>query len=438
MTSRRRFLRAGASLALGLPLLPSLGFAGAAASQATRLVLIIGNNGVVPEDWFPAEVGNAFTLPFSLEPLAPWHDQLAVIHGLHNESAKLQEGNGHTRAGAHILTCSPHIPGQFTTAGGGGFSTGISFDQWLAQEVASDVPLPSLLTGYDIGNGGNGQTPRWRMSHLGYNQPIQPEGDPLLVYNKLTGFLANDKSAAAELVTLQRERRSVLDLAMGDIAALQPELSAVDRQRLDRHLTHLRTVEQRIASAPAPTSCGAGDAPFDSSEIVEATETMRDLLGVGLGCGLTKVTTFQWGGCQNQIRMDWLDGVDTTLGHHHISHLEGDEYDIPMRTVARWQMEQVAGFVRMLEETPNGEGSLLDDTIVLYINTFNQGKKHRMDDLPILLVGGANTGLRLGQSIEMNGRAHNDLYLTIAHAMGRPIDTFGNPKLEQAPIGALL
>lgn len=438
MTSRRTFLRAGASLALGLPLLPSLGFAGAPAARATRLMIIIGNNGVVPETWFPTEVGTNFTLPDSLQPLAKWKHQLAVVHGLHNESAKLQEGNGHTRAGAHILTCAPHIPGQFTTAGGGGFSTGISIDQWLAQEIAADVPVPSLITGYDIGNGGNGQTPRWRMSHLGNNQPIQPDGDPLLVYNRITGFLAEDKEAIRALTNLQRERRSVLDLAIDDIQSLTPQLSPIDRQRLDRHMTHLRTVEQRIASAPAPGSCGAGEAPTDSSEIVESTANMRDLLGIALGCGLTKVTTFQWGGCQNQIPMNWLPGVETTLGHHHMSHLENEEYDIPMGIVARWQMEQVAGFVQMLEDTPQGDGSLFDDTIVLYINTFNQGKKHRMDDLPILLLGGENTGLRLGQSIEMGGRAHNDLYLTIAHAMGLPIDTFGNPKLEQAPIGALL
>ncbi len=436
--TRRRVLRAGAALTIGLPFLPSLAPKAAASGDELpkRLLILLSANGVVPEDFFPAQVGQDFSLPFSTAPLEPFREQLLVLDGIDSKTYLNQSGNGHTKAGSHTLTCVPHItPHQYTKGGGGSHSTGISIDQEIAN--ANATPIHSLQVGYKIGSGAIGETPRQTFSSLGYNQPLQPQGDPQQVFDQLAGFVADGATGAAELERLRAQQRSVLDLAMRDIEALQPSLSAVDAQRLDRHLTQVRELEQSLADAPPALGCEPIEAPGTDLGLVGTTEAMRDLIALAFRCDLTRVATFQWAGAQSGLRYTEI-GVEGE-SHHEFSHYSGNAYDEPMRRITRFHIEQMAGFADALAGIEDDETcTALDNTIVVYINPHRTGNGHQATGLPIVTVGGSNLGLRGGESMNMDGASLNDLYITLANALGVPLTTFGDPQWVDGGLPSLL
>lgn len=444
--NRRRFLRAGASLTIGLPWLASLDRSASASTVnpfPKRLVFVIGSNGVVPGDWFPEQTGPNFTLPYSLQPLSGFTDRMIVFQGLENASAKDQGGNPHTKAGSHTLTGAAHIPNQFNAGGGGGFSTRISIDQEVANQIGAQNPMHSLLTGVDIGSGSNGETPRARFSYLGHNMPVAPTGNPGQVFDSLSDFTGgggpNPDSEAIR--QLRAEQRSILDLAMDDIDALNAKLSAVDRQRMDNHLTHLRALEQSIANLPDPDeldpACAALDPPAGGNGIEATTRKMFDLIAFALRCDITRVATFQWAGAQSALNYDFLDGVPDGR-HHQISHNNGNSYNTPMRAIARFHAEQVAYLAGLLDAIPEGEGTVLDNTILVHLNTLSQGNNHNFSNIPVLTIGSAGGALDVGRTVQFSGRSLNDLYITLGQAMGAELDTFGDPKHVDGPLSSVL
>ncbi len=453
--TRRRFLRAGASLTIGLAIqgspmvsLASLTGAGRSARAEPgdfprRVVFLIGSCGVVPGDWFPGQTGTDFTLPYSLQPLAAYKDRMLVIKGLENASAKMQGGNPHTKAGSHTLTGAKHIPGQFTKGGGGGFSTRISIDQELAQQIGSDSPIGSLLTGVDIGAGDNGETPRGRFSYLGHNMPVAPSGNPSQVFGQLADFTGGSLPGEdpEAILRLRAEQRSILDLAMDDIHDLEASLSAVDRQRLDNHLTHLRALEQSIANLPDPgdlsEACSELDDPGNGGGIGGETSKMLELIAFAFQCDITRVATFQWAGAQSTLRYGFLGGVPDS-SHHGISHNDGGAYNTPMREIARFHAEQTAALADLLDAVPEGDGTLLDNTIIVHLNTLGQGNNHSFSDIPVLTVGSGGGGLDVGRAVQLNDRTLNDFYITLAQALGVDMTTFGDPEHVQGPLGTLL
>ncbi|MEM7160562.1 MAG: DUF1552 domain-containing protein [Myxococcota bacterium] len=444
-TTRRRFLRAGASLTIGLPWLASLTRPARAepGEFPRRVVFLIGSCGVVADDWFPDQTGTDFTLPYSLEPLQAYQDRMLVLKGLENASARNQSGNPHTKAGSHTLTGARHIPGQFNGGGGGGFSTRISIDQELAQQPGNTSPVASLLTGVNIGAGDNGETPRGRFSYLGHNMPVAPSGDPQQVFNQLSGFTGGSLPGEDPdaILRLRAERRSILDLAMDDIHELEPSLSAVDRQRLDHHLTHLRALEQSIANLPDPDdvsqACAEFDDPGSSDGIEDGTRKMLELTAFALRCDITRVATFQWAGAQSSLRYGFLEGVPDER-HHGISHNDGNAYNTPMRQIARFHAEQTAVLADLLDAAPEGEGTLLDNTIIVHLNTLGRGNNHSFSDIPVLTVSGSGSGLDVGRSLQLQDRSLNDFYITLGRALGVNMTTFGDPEHVQGPIDTLL
>jgi hypothetical protein len=440
--SRRRFLRAGASLAVGLPWLASLSEPRAAHDGfAHRLVFIFGTNGVVEDDWFPAQAGPDFVLPFSSAPLDPFRDRLVIYQGLQNRAARIQGGSPHTKAGSSTLTGAAHIEGQFELGGGGGFSTRSSIDQELAPLIGGGTPIGTLLTGIDIGLGASGETPRSRLSYAGYNQPVEPIGSASQIFAQLSGFLGGGgPQANAEIMRLRDQRRSVLDLAMGDIEALDGSLSAVDRARLDHHLTHLRQLEQSIGALPSPDeadpACIWLDEPGPVTHVTERTRQMLDLIAFALRCDITRIATFQWSGCQSAINYGFLPNTPD-YAHHALSHVAGPEYYHGMREIARYHCEQVAYFADLLDQTPEGERTLLDHTIVVHLNTMNYGETHTLQNLPVSTIGG--TGLLAGgQVLSYPDRTLNDFHITLAQALGVPMTTFGDAEHVTGPLTAAL
>lgn len=435
--SRRRILRAGAALTVGLPFLPSIHQRASASTGEARkrFVVFLGSNGVVPDEFFPSNTGSDFTLPYSTAPLEALRDQLMILDGIDSKSWDAQNGNPHTRAGAHTLTCAPHIePFQYTN-GPGSHSTEISIDQEIAK--ANPMPIGSLQVGYDVTAGENGATPRTQYSSLGYNQPLQPQENPQQVFDQLSGFVAGDSDAAAAIERLRLEERSILDLAMADIQGLQPQLGAVDSQRLEKHLTRVRELEQALADAPSPLGCNPIDEPGANMGLLATTDAMRDLMTLAFTCDMTRVATFQWGGGQSAVKYGAIGVEDKS--HHGLSHNNGNSYSDPFREITKYQMEAVASFASGLADIEDGEDcTVLDNTVVLYVNSLRTGYNHNPNGLPIVVVGGSNLGLKGNQSFDFDGASLNDLYITLANATGVPIDTFGDPQWVDGGLPQLL
>ena len=362
--NRRTLLRGGAGIALALPALEIFQSSRASAQTADplRLFVVFHGNGVNKNDWYPSATGSGYQTTESLAPLADFKERMIVTSGIAGKSAKAQGGNPHTKGGSHLLTGSPHIDGQFSKGGGGGFSTSISFDQEVARLIRGGTPIPSLVMGPKADEGAVGETPRARISYLGRNQPVTPEHRPSVLFDQIVRQIpespgdGQDSGPTPEDLRLIREqRRSVLDFVMDDVTQLQTRLGASDRERLEEYLTHLREIEESIST----DDIGGGNDPMarqcerpgplanisnvkDDAEVPRVTSQMMGLSRIALQCDLTRVVTFQFQGAQSPINYSRindpiLNGVRNN-NHHGISH-DGPLSD--MTKIAKWHSAQV-------------------------------------------------------------------------------------------------
>ena len=433
----RRSLLLGGAAAVSLPWLPSLGRTQAAGNRAKRLVFVMTSNGVSGDDWFP-ETGRDFVFPYSTEPFQSYRDRLMVVQGVENSSAREQSGNPHSKAGSHTLTGAPHIPNQFANGGDSGFATSISIDQHIAGELATPGSVASLITGVETDAGTNGVTARQNFSYAGRNMPVATEENAQRIFARLVPFTgtgtSDDGGAAARLVA---ERRSVLDSALSDIQSLQRRLSAADRRRLDGHLTQLRAIETRLVSVPmGPQQCATPEEPDSVNGLRNKGRLLMDLMAFAFRCNITPVATFQWGSSQDAIRYTpIIDGLPD-LTHHNLSHKNGGEYDRVMREVARFHAEETAYMLDTLDSFDEDDGTVLDNTLVVHMNTLNRGNTHNFRDLPIIIAGGTRV-LDVGRSVNVGSRSLNDLHITLANLMGVEMTTFGSEEFVEGPIEAL-
>lgn len=431
----RRNILLGGAAAISLPWLPSLGRTQAAEDAPKRIVFVMTSCGVSGDNWFPNE-GRDFTFPFSTEPFQPYRDRLMVVQGLENSSARDQRGNAHSKCGSHTLTGAPHIPNQFANGGDGGFSTSISIDQHIAQELASPGGVASILTGVETDAGTNGVTARQNFSYSGRNMPVPPEENARRIFSRLVPFTGTPDGgdAAARLIA---ERRSVLDLAISDINSLERRLSVSDRRRLDAHLTQLRSIEARLTVTPTgPQQCETPEEPENATGLRERSRQLMDLIVFAFRCNITPVATFQWGSGQDAIRYNQvIDGLPNA-SHHNLSHSEGGEYDRVMRQVARFHSEESAYLLSGLDAFDEEDGTVLDNTLVVHLNTLNRGNTHDFRNLPVIVAGGTRA-LDVGRSIDVGSRSLNDFYITLAATMGIEMTTFGDEAHVEGPIEAL-
>ncbi len=454
--NRRSLLRGGAAIALSLPALQLFREQRGMAQEGNvpkRLIVIFHGNGIRSEDWYPDTTGTSYDLKEGLKPLAAFQDRMIVTHGIHNESAKDQGGNPHTKSAPHLLTGVRHIDGQFTKGGGGGFATDISFDQALAAEIRGNTPIPSLLMGPKADEGAVGETPRARISYSGRNQPLTPEHRPQALFDRIVMHTDDggeiDPAAEAEAALIRKQRKSVLDFVGGEVSSLQTRLGTEDKARLEEYLTHLREMEEQIqvdrpTDGSGPT-CSPPDGldPIgnvkDDSNVPAVTRQMLTMTKFALECDITRVAAFQWAGSQSSINYSRindpiLNGVSNG-NHHGISH-DGPFGDITK--IAKWHSQQVADFCTSLDSVDEGNGTLLDNSVILYCNELSDGDRHDFNNLPFVLIGGAGGALKSGRSIKFGGKSNNDLFLALFQAFGINRSTFGDPKYTNGPLTDIL
>lgn len=410
------------------------------AGAPRRIGFLYFPNGAAMQDWVPEQVGGGFRLPFSLEPLAPIRDRVLVLSGLDKPNSR--QGDGHYAKTANFLTGMPVAK----TTGAKLSSGGVSVDQLIARSLAGQTPLPSLeLSTEPIVSGVDSNVGFTRIygGHISWEsagRPLARELDPRLVWERLFAGGSSLDSRGRRL------RGNLLDHVLEDARDVRRQLSRDDRPKLDEFLDSVRAVEQRLDYAgrtdrppPDPAALGVEAPAGIPRDPREHVALMLDMLVLAYRTDSTRVASFMFANDVSNRNFSFLDGVRS--GHHETSHHEGKQEKLEQyRRITRWHVEQFAGFVQRLAEIPEGEGTLLDSTMLLCGSSMSDGNSHSPDNLPILVAGGGGGTLSGGRHLAYEGdRPLCDLHLALARRMGLAIDAFGDstgPLADLGPEGA--
>lgn len=422
-TSRREFFRhlgIGAAAVPFLLNLPSLGFANNTGRRKQRLVIVFSPNGVVPKTFWPDEEGELTGFKDSLRPLEPFRDRTLVLKGVCDKVRG--DGDSHMRGIGCLLTGIELFPGNIQ--GGSdtpaGWASGLSIDQEIRNYLQADPETRTRFGSLEFGVLVPERADTWtRMVYAGPNKPIAPIDDPYRMFSKLYGRLKDRESL-----------RSVLDDLRDDLRKVESVVSAEDRRLLQEHATFVREMEQDLRStedvghAVPELEPGVRD---ENDQMPRISRMQVDLMVNSFVADFARVATLQFTNSVGQAKMRWIDVDD---GHHELSHKpdEDEESQDKLTRINAWYCEQVAYLARRLAETPEpgGEGSLLDNTLIVWTNELGKGNSHTLDNIPFVLVGNG-LDFRMGRSIRYRKVSHNRLLLSLAHGMGHRIERFGNP-----------
>ncbi|MFN9813750.1 MAG: DUF1552 domain-containing protein [Deltaproteobacteria bacterium] len=414
-----------------------------------RLLVFFTPNGTIREEWVPDGGETDFTFRRILAPLEAHRDRLLVLSGLDTLSTREGPGDGHQKGMGHVLTGVELLPGD--TMGGCdtcppvSWSGGISIDQLIAGHIAETVvrPYRSIEAGVLCGDSENVWT---RMSYRGASDPLPPESNPWALFTRLFGDPSVDLEATRRRATL---RRSVLDHNRRDFERLRVELGREDRERLDRHLAMIRDLETRLGSGGAvgercarPELGGMIDFTADAN-VGPLLDAQIDNLTMAFACDLTRVASIQ---CTNSVGNIRFDAIGIPDRHHDLSH-EGDSNAEAIDKIVRintFYAERFAHLLERLSSIPEGSagGTMLDHTLVVWVNELGRGNSHSLDDIPFVLAGnvpdamGAPT-FRTGRFLQFAERTHNDLWTRLAQAFGVEIERFGDPRHSGGPLEGL-
>ena len=428
---RRTFLR-GAGTALALPLLdamfPAFGSPAETASKtATRLSFFTVPNGIIMDKWTPAAVGNGFELTPVLEPLAAFKDRMLVLGGLaSNEARKLEfEINGD-----HPRACSAYLTGTHPKmTSGADIRCGVSADQIAARELGKHTQLASLEIGLESTLIGACES---AYSCVYYNTivwstpttPLPTENRPRAIFERLVGDSTKPSERAARLA----ENRSILDLVSEDLKRLMRSVGETDRFKLDQYADAVRSVERRIQVTEEQSSrelpkiekpIGIPDKFSDYAKL------MLDLQVLAFQGDITRVSTFVFGHEMTGRAYPELGFGDP---HHSLTHHQGAAEKISkIVRINVFHAQLFQYFLEKMQSAPDGDGKLLDHSLIVYGSPLSDGNMHMHKDLPVALVAGGVAGIRGGRHIRYPQETPMaNLYLALLEKLGIEVEKFGD------------
>ena len=381
-------------------------------------------NGVIPGQWFPTAEGRAFEYSPSLKPLERFREQVLVLSGLDSippPPPGERQYNNHADASTRFLT--DVTPSRSLRAG-------VSIDQVLAKHVGQDTALPSMelaLESVDSGSScdfGRSCVYTGTIAWEGPTQPLPMEHDPSAAFVRLFGDGTADAQARQARA---RQKGSILDSLLDEVSRLQASVSAPDRSRLSGYLESVRDVERRIQKAVAFNIAEPSfDRPAGVPDTFEAhARLMFDLQWLAYQGDVTRVITFMIG---REFSGRTYPGIGVPDAHHPISHHQRDP--IRMEKCAKINHHHVAlfsEFVEKLQGTPDGDGTLLDHVAIIYGAGMSEGNGHVPENLPILVVGGANGRIAGGRHVKFaKGTPLANFHLSLLDRFGVRIDQHGN------------
>jgi Protein of unknown function (DUF1552) len=422
-SSRRSFLRMLGAAGVASPLALTLGRSAiAGGNDNVKAMFVYVPDGVIPSLWHPTGGTTDFTLPQMSAPLEAVKDHLVFVRGL-----KMYAGGATHEGGvAKLLTGDGPV----------------SLDIFLGEQLGAETPHKSV----QLGVATNFQNGSGSMSYIGPAQQVAPDDNPLSAFERLFGDLQGPKGPPPGPDWDKIRATSVIDRSLGDLQRLRTRLGATERDKLDIHLAALQEVEAQIKG----TVTGSCDAVVWNSEGFAVSETdfypktyekeehfalvgklQMDLAVLALSCGVTRVSSLMW---SHPVSPTRVPGIGATAANHDASHYGADlGGPLALDYIAHKQFfcEQLAYLVQQLQATPDGDGTLLDNTILFMGTDINDGNQHDHDDMPFVLAGRAAGQLATGRSLDYRGtaggedEAHSKLLVSIANMAGVSIEEFG-------------
>ena len=426
---RRTFLR-GMGTAVALPFLEAMtpAFA-AAATPITRVAFLYTANGVIMQDWTPQQEGAGFALSKTLQPVAPFRDQLLVVSGLaHRNGEALGDGPGdHARAGASWLT---GVHPKKTR--GADIQNGISVDQMLAQDIGRSTPLPSLELGLEdvrmVGGCDSGYSCAYSNT-LSWSSPTTPlpyETNPRRVFERLFGD--GETTDPVLRAVRARQNQSLLDFVLDDALRLSPSLGAGDRGKLSDYLDAVREVERRTQNTERQDTVDlpALDRPDGVPPTFEEhVQVMSDLIAIAFQADLTRVVTLMYSreGGNRTYR-----SIGVPDAHHGLSHYQNDPSRMAqLQLIDQHHVAMLAYFLGKLQAAQDEGGSLLDHSIVVYGSSLSDSNRHLHDNLPTLVAGGGAGAIRGGRHVRYpTGTPMTNLFVTMLDRVGADREQIGD------------
>jgi hypothetical protein len=425
--SRRTFLR-GAGITLALPFLESMVPAGTALAQTAargkaRFGAIYFPHGATMDKWTPAADGTDFALSEILQPLEPFMTQVNVISDLSHPQAY----GGGSATSNHNRSAATFLSGAHAEAGPKPH-LGITMDQFAARHIGQDTPLPSLELMIEEAtlSCGDGLSCAYRdtISWQNATAPLPMENNPQVVFEKLFG----DGNTEAERSARRRQAVSLLDSVVGEVSSLQATLPAVDRSRLDQYLGDIREVERRIqkASQESATDLALPTLPTGVPRDVEAhIKLMLDLQVLAWQADITRVTTLLMAKeLSNAVYpKSGVRDAFHILSHHSNLRENMDRFAV----LNRYHVSLFVYLLEKLRSIPDGDGTLLDHSMVLYGSAMSDGNQHNHGPLPVILGGGASGTLKGGRHLRNpKDTTMSNLLLAMLDKLGVPTEKFGD------------
>jgi uncharacterized protein DUF1552 len=420
--SRRTVLR-GMGVSIALPLLDAMipartALANTAAAPNPRMGFIYFPHGAIMSRWAPASTGKDYEMTQILKPLEPFREHMTIVSGLRNKAG--ESPSPHAIIAGTWLGCVPPTPTQAPHAG-------TSADQVAAQHIGQDTTLPSLeLAGED---GGGACDPTYGCAYSGtiaFRTPTQPlpmEHNPRKVFYQLFG----QGDTAEERHMIVNETESILDSTKDSAAQLQNELGPADRAMLTDYMDSVREIERRVQKQKEKEHSGIKlpNAPAGiNQDFGKQLDNMFELIALAYQANVTRVTTFM---IAKEVSMRTYNQIGVSDAFHPLSHHQNDATKLDkLAKIQTYHTEAFARFIKRLSTTPDGDGTLLDHSILLYGSNMSNSDMHNNDPLPSAVLGRGYGKIKGGQHLHYpQDTPHANLLLTLLVRAGIPVEKHG-------------
>ncbi|MDE3196282.1 MAG: DUF1552 domain-containing protein [Acidobacteriota bacterium] len=427
--NRRTFLRGMGTAAVALPFLDAMSPAMAATvKQPVRMAFFYVPNGIIMDGWNPEYEGKFQELPRALKSLEPFKDDMLQIGNLtHNTGRALLDG-----AGDHGRCCGSYLTGVQVKKSMVDIHNSISFDQIVANHIGRETRFPSLELGMEdarqAGDCDSGYSCAYtnNLAWRNETQPLPPTLDPRALFERLFG--SGQPMTPEERRRQAFYRRSILDYVTDDTHKLEATLGPTDKRKLDEYLSSIREVERQIERAEKDNKQidPHMDKPYGiPADFAEHFKMMSNMVAIAFQADQTRIITFLMTreGTSRPYRE-----LGIPDGHHPLTHHRNQpELMEKVRKINEYHVQQFAGLIEKLKNTKEGDGSLLDNSMIVYGAGLSDGNRHLHEDLPTVIVGKGGNYFRTGRRLIVRRETPMcNLFLTMMDRMGVPTDQFGD------------
>ncbi len=465
--TRRRLIQSLGIGAAASPLIPLLNADAQTAARPKRLLLLYTPDGAPAQnynttvDWKPTGAETAFTFQMIHAPLQPFAAKIVVPWGLTLTAGGAGEAHAFGMAGLWTGTTLPG-PGSGASFDGGngnltGWGAAESIDQTIAkafgpnmpyQRAANDANPETKYRSLALGVQCQGPNTLNRMTYTAANAPITPEVNPKAAFDRIfagvmPGTTTTPPPTTTEDPAITRnrnEQKALVDVLKVDLAKIRTRVGAADYQKIDQHLEGVLAMERRLGTATTGTTpsapvaaCTIGTAPASNSTFPLQITQMMDIVTHAFACDVTRVMTLQLSYAFSHVLHTWLGH---TSDHHNMSH-DGQDRRVQLQAIDNWYAKQVATMLGALDAVNEGNGTLLDNTLIVWGRELGS-TAHRMDRSPLLLMGKAGGALKTGRLLNYDKQEHVKLLVSVCQLMGLPTTSIGNRVMNSGPLTGLL